>query len=368
MIFQKLHKNLTRWYIVNKRNLPWRGTKNPYNIWLSEIILQQTRVNQGLPYYLDFLKKFPNLESLAKSSETEVLRQWQGLGYYSRARNIHKCAKLIISNHKGRFPESFDELLALPGVGPYTAAAIASFAFNKPEAAIDGNAIRVYTRLLGIKDDTSKAATIKKLKFQADELIDKKDPGSFNQAIMELGATVCTPRNPKCNTCPFASFCAANHEGNQEKLPVKAGKTKIRSRYFNYFLIRRGEMVALAKRSSNDIWKGLYDFYLLESTHLFDPESISDPFLQGIMGAPNEFDVISEDKKHILSHQVIYARFFEIILRNGIVYEPDGHEIADLNFYSKKEILDLPKPVLVTNFLDRYFKEKEQNKGFNERS
>ena len=251
----------------------------------------------------------------------------------------------------------------LPGIGPYTAAAISSFAFYQPEAAIDGNAIRVYTRLLGIKDDTSKTATLKKLKIRADELIDKKDPGSFNQAIMELGATVCTPRKPDCRSCPFSDFCSAYGEGNQENLPVKTGKTKIRERYFNYFMIRKGEEIALFKRSSNDIWKGLYDFYLLETSILVNPDTISDPFLQALMRPPNQFDLISENLKHVLSHQVIHAQFFEIALKGRIVNEPGGHESADLNFYSEKEILDLPKPVLIRNFLNKYFNDKEQNKG-----
>ena len=362
MISVNSYKSLLSWYSENARNLPWRDTQDPYKIWLSEVILQQTRVNQGLPYYLNFLKKFPSLESLASASENEVLRQWQGLGYYSRARNIHKCARIIHEELNDIFPNTYSTLLKLPGIGPYTAAAIASIAFLEPVAAIDGNALRVYSRLFGINEDISKNSTLNDIRNLANDTISKRHPDSHNQAIMELGARVCVPRNPNCSVCPLSIGCYALLKGVQGQLPVNNKKTKTRKRYFNYFILRRGSTIAMFERSNNDVWKGLYDFYLLEADRLFEPEQINDPFISETLTNGGKIDVLSDENKHILSHQVIYARFFEIIIPENLVNE-DLHESLELNFYSKKEILDLPKPVLVNNFLNYYFDNKEKHTG-----
>lgn len=355
-------KSLLSWYHENARDLPWRNIRDPYKIWLSEIILQQTRVNQGLPYYLNFLKKFPSLESLALAPENEVLRQWQGLGYYSRARNVHKCAKVVHEEFNGIFPNSYDALLKLPGIGPYTAAAIAAFAFLEPVAAVDGNAIRVFSRFFGISEDTSKNSTVNNIRNLANESISRKHPDIYNQAIMELGATVCLPRNPICSDCPLASGCYALLKGVQDQLPAKNNKIKSRQRHFNYIVLRKGETFAMFERNHKDIWNGLYDFYLLESDRLLEPEDITDPFISDTLSEGGKIDMIRDEKKHILSHQVIYARFFEVSIPENVLKE-DRYESPKLNFYSKKEILDLPKPVLVNNFLNYYFDNKDKHSG-----
>ena len=344
----------------NARELPWRNIRDPYKIWLSEIILQQTRVKQGLPYYLNFLKKFPTLVSLASASESDVLRQWQGLGYYSRARNIHKCAKFVHRNLKGKFPDSYYGLIKLPGIGPYTAAAIASFAFGQPVAAIDGNALRVYSRLFGIFDDISKTSTVKTIRDEADKIISKDIPDLYNQAIMELGATICQPLNQACDICPLSPVCYASIHGEQNNLPIKNNKITVRNRYFNYFLLRQNEGIAMFERKQNDIWKGLYDFYLIESETLMEPDEISDPFISDALLFGSTIDILSTKIKYVLSHQIIFARLFEVRVPDNILKE-ELPESPSLNFYSKKEILDLPKPVLVNNFLNHYFTREEKD-------
>lgn len=346
--------SLITWYKSNARDLPWRNTRDPYKIWLSEIILQQTRVNQGLPYYLNFIKNYPTIKSLAKAQENDVLRLWQGLGYYSRARNIHKCAQVVQHDYSGVFPATFDDLLKLPGIGPYTAAAIASFAFQAPIPAIDGNALRVFTRLFGLYKDISKTATIEEVRKLASDIIPKEAPDWFNQAIMELGATICKPLNPDCDNCPLSSGCYAFDKKEQKRLPVKNVKQKIRTRFFNYFIFRKDDEIAMFERTGNDIWKGLYDFYMIEDRVLLEPTEISDPHISQIIFSGAQIDILAPQIRHILSHQVIFARFFEILLPGHTVRE-DAIESFPLNFYSKKEVLDLPKPVLVNNFLKDYF-------------
>ena len=359
MHLSNLAKNLIKWYRLNARDLPWRHSRDPYKIWLSEIILQQTRVNQGLPYYLNFSKNFPTLNSLAEAPEEHILRSWQGLGYYSRARNLQKCAKLIVNDLDGKFPENYEELKQLPGIGPYTAAAIASIAFKKPVAAIDGNALRVFTRLWGIAEDISKNGTINLIRDKANHLIPEDSPADFNQGVMELGATICLPKSPKCNICPLVDDCHAFKNKEQDLLPVKRSKVKIRNRYFNYFIIRKGESIALFLRTGKDIWKGLYDFYLVESEALFDPAEITNPFITDYLNHGAQIDIHGPDVKHILSHQVIYCRFFEVELNEKMLMEPNP-ESPVLNFYSQKEVLDLPKPVLVNNFLNYYYSNDQE--------
>lgn len=323
---------------------------------MSEIILQQTRVNQGLPYYLNFLKNYPNLNSLAGASENEVLRLWQGLGYYSRARNLLKCAKVIKNDLGGKFPDSYNSLLTLPGIGPYTAAAIASFSFDKSVATVDGNVVRVFSRLFAISEDVRSASTMNKIRTLANEMIPKSDPGTFNQAIMELGAMVCVPRNPTCSLCPLQNSCIAKKEEIVGVIPYKSKVKNPRDRFFNYLIFRNGDKVALARRNKSDIWYGLYEFFLDEADKLKEPHELNGPYFPKMEQNGAVAEVIQEYCLHKLSHQRIHARFFEIYIENGLrAFEINEGENWDMQFYSEQEILALPKPVLIDNFLKIYF-------------
>ena len=263
---------LVNWYNSNKRPLPWRETKDPYKIWLSEIILQQTRVSQGLPYYLKFMTEFPTIHDLAKANEQKVLSLWQGLGYYSRARNLHQCAIYISDKLGGKFPSSYLELLKLPGIGPYTAAAIASIAFGEAVPVVDGNVYRVLSRLFGIEADIGQSKNREIFYEHALQLIQNQDPDTFNQAMMEFGAMHCMPRNPLCEECFVSSECYANLHGKQESFPIKSKKIKVRKRYFNYIVFFFEDGLLMRERSEGDIWQGLNDFYCIESGQLFDEE------------------------------------------------------------------------------------------------
>ena len=257
---QSFAKLLINWYNNHQRDLPWRNTSAPYKIWLSEIILQQTRVNQGLPYYNKFINEYPSVHDLANAPEDEVMRLWQGLGYYSRARNLHECAKSIVNQYDGEFPSTYNELLKLKGVGKYTAAAIASFAFNQAVPVVDGNVFRVLARYFCVTDDIAQPKTFTKFFNIAKELIPEEQAASFNQAIMELGATICTPKKPACENCPLAQDCEARIHHKQSELPVKKKKIKIKHRYLYYLIWQEGGKLAMKKRGESDIWQGLFDF------------------------------------------------------------------------------------------------------------
>ena len=310
----KIRRILADWYAVNKRELPWRQTKDPYKIWISEIILQQTRVNQGLDYYIRFIKRFPDVKSLAESDEQEVLKYWQGLGYYSRARNLHKAAKIIQNHFNGTFPNNYKEIISLPGIGEYTAAAISSFAFNLPFAAVDGNIFRVLSRLTG--DDTPIDTSSGKKLFTetAQNLLDKSEPGMHNQAIMEFGALQCTPSSPNCTSCPLQIFCVAYKQKTTALLPVKKGKTKVTTRYFNYLFIKNDKFTYLQKRTGKDIWMNLYEFPLIETDKSIDFEGLlkHESFVTLFDGVKIRIENKIIYKKHILSHQIIYAVFYTI--------------------------------------------------------
>ncbi len=342
---------MIRWYNQNKRDLPWRKNRDPYEIWLAEVILQQTRVDQGLPYFFHFKEKYPTVNHLAKAPIDDVLRCWQGLGYYSRARNLHKCAKTIVDKYNGKFPSEREDLIRLPGIGPYTSAAIASFSFGKKEAVVDGNVIRVVTRLYGIEDDISEKKTLNQIKIIVDDLIPKSIPGLFNQAIMEFGALHCTPKKPSCHICGFLGICEAQIKGKQEKLPYKSRKTKKRIRYFNYFLIKINDKYLLRKREERDIWNGLFEFFLIETkTDMsFDQLQLPDKMIL----YPQEWKILEESKtyKHLLSHQTIMCRFYKIHMSKE--FEFDSKEWEEYKLYSKEEIDSLPKSILI----DRYFGE-----------
>lgn len=351
MINKQFTSNIIAWYNSNKRELPWRKTKDPYFIWISEIILQQTRVAQGLPYYEKFIRAFPTVEILANSSEQKVLSLWQGLGYYSRARNMHACAQTIVNSYQSKFPNSFDQLLTLPGIGPYTAAAIASLAFNKPIPVVDGNVYRVLARVFNIENNIADAKSFKLFFKLSEELIDSKNPGDYNQAVMELGATVCVPQNPLCLKCPLEGICLAKSMMKQKVLPVKIKKVKNRKRYFTYLVVEMDGNLAFVQRQGKGIWKGLFEFYLIETTDETSPDLLENDFLKTLM---EQGAIVQQElsmPKHILSHQTIFANFLHIKAKpndklNNILNE------NQLVLYSKTEIESLPKPVLISKYLN----------------
>jgi A/G-specific adenine glycosylase len=339
---------LLAWYDTNKRDLPWRDTKDPYKIWLSEIILQQTRVNQGMSYYLKFVEKYPTVSKLAAASEHEVLKLWQGLGYYSRARNMHAAAKYIQKHYKGKFPKDYELIRALKGVGDYTAAAIASFAYNLPYPVVDGNVIRVYSRFTGIWDPVDSPKGKQKIKQAAELLLYKPEAGKFNQAIMEFGAICCTPKNPKCSECPFSDACSALARNMVDELPKKEGKTKVRNRFLNYLVIQHKDSILLHKRTGKDIWKGLHDFPCIETdkaTLAYD--IIGSDEWEGIFGKIKpHVKGISEDYTHILSHQKLNARFISVSINKPISKLP-----ADCKWVKKSKLGDYAVPRLIERYI-----------------
>lgn len=327
--------SITHWYRQNKRTLPWRSTSNPYFIWLSEIILQQTRVEQGMEYYLKFIQNYPDVHALANAPEMEVLNDWQGLGYYSRARNLHYSAKLIVDQFNGEFPKTFEEILQLKGVGKYTAAAIASFAYNEKRAVVDGNVYRLLSRVFDIETpiDIRKG----ELFFQelADTLIPDKNPGEHNQAMMEMGATICTP-SPNCTACPIDHLCLAKERGTISIRPVKSKRIKVRNRYFIYHIYDNGKSIVVEKRTEKDIWQHLYQFPLkevdnleqLENTHTYSKAS--------------HFSSIIT---HLLSHQKIHVRFIHF---NSLPskFEEKWEKI------DREQLQDYPLPRLIDRYLE----------------
>lgn len=303
---------LQPWYAAHHRDLPWRRSKDPYRVWLSEVILQQTRVDQGTAYWERFVKRWPNVKALAKASEADVLKEWQGLGYYSRARNLRSAAQQVVDRFAGRFPGTHAELRTLKGVGDYTAAAIASICFGRPEAVVDGNVYRVLARAFGI--GTPIDSTIGKRQFQelANALIDPERPGDHNQAVMELGATVCTPKQPQCGKCPLARNCVARREERITVLPVKTKKTSVRTRHFNYLVIRTPKGLLMRQRGEKDIWQGLWELPMVETG-----VQATTTLLRKAMAGPSAGAQVKEFKKthgpveHVLSHQRIVAVFWE---------------------------------------------------------
>jgi A/G-specific adenine glycosylase len=340
-------KKIIDWYEENKRSLPWRLTRDPYKVWLSEIILQQTRIAQGLPYYLSFEKNFPDVKSLARAPQDKVLRLWQGLGYYSRARNLHACAKKIVTDYNGQFPTSYNELKELPGVGSYTAAAIASISFHEPVAVVDGNVFRVLARVFGIDINIASNEGKKYFFAKANELIPFNQPDVFNQAIMEFGALQCTPQNPKCESCPFNRICIANQRNLQKLLPVKSPKQKVKKRYFTYLVINHDGKFLMRKRKAGDIWNGLYDFYLIESKRQQKPTDIikSRKELAKLI-----VEAVSDNYKHVLSHQQLNTRFVSCSIKT-LKSIQSILKTDELKLYSKKQIEKLPKPILINRFL-----------------
>ncbi|MDG1731147.1 MAG: A/G-specific adenine glycosylase [Algibacter sp.] len=344
MIFSK---TLTHWYSNNKRKLPWRQTKNPYYIWLSEIILQQTQVKQGLPYYDAFVGKFPTVFDLAEADESDVLKLWQGLGYYSRARNLHASAKYIATELNGRFPNNYKDLLKLKGVGDYTASAIASICFDEVTAVVDGNVYRVLSRYFGIYTAINSSKGAKEFKALAQELIDKKDPAEFNQAIMEFGATQCKPKNPYCGICPFKDSCIAFNKNVIHELPVKTKSAKAKKKYFNFLVfISEDEKTILEKREGKGIWQNLYQFPLIETEKNISEKGFkslveNDDLLKDI---PFELSLYNKDPIiHKLSHQHLYTKFWVVNVEKLAV------EGASIN-----KVREFAVPILIGNFIESF--------------
>lgn len=340
-------KSLYHWYYINKRRLPWRETSDPYRIWISEIILQQTRVNQGKGYYERFMKRFPTLEELARSEKKDVLKIWQGLGYYNRAENIHHAAQQIVEKYQGRFPEEYNDILALKGIGEYTAAAIASIAFHKPYATIDGNINRVLARIFEIREPVHAASGKNIIREKAIELLDSAHPGMHNQALMELGALICLPGDPLCNKCPVTGICQAYKNQTFNQFPVKKSIRNPKNRFFYYFLFEDQDAIYLQKRVKKDIWKNLYEFPLIETQNRETPEKI-------MLMAKSKFMVnsyelqdahISRPVVHLLTHQKIHATFIHLVKK----------QITGINGscvrINKKDISKFAVPRLIEKYL-----------------
>lgn len=341
-------KNLILWYLQNGRTLPWRETRDPYKIWLSEILLQQTRVAQGLPYYLKFIETFPNVNELAKSSEEKVLKLWQGLGYYSRARNLHFTANYIVEQHQGIFPNNYADLLKLKGVGDYTASAIASICFDEAAAVVDGNVYRVLSRVFGIDTPINSTSGIKEFKQLAQALIDQDQPGTFNQAIMEFGARYCVPQNPVCEGCIFSEKCLALKMNKVKGLPVKINKTKVKQHYFNYIVpISLENTTVLEQRTGKGIWQNLYQFPLVESDSELNLSELLDNETYKIVSEKLKINNLtlynSKTILHKLSHKHLHTRFWIA-------------EVSSLKDKAIKlsEIQSLPVPILIGNFISEF--------------
>jgi len=340
------HKTIINWYQKNKRDLPWRKTTNPYYIWLSEIMLQQTRVEQGLPYYLKFTETYPTVVDLANAPEDEVLKLWQGLGYYSRARNLHATAKYVAFELNGVFPNTYTELIKLKGVGDYTASAIASICFDEPTPVVDGNVYRVLARYFGITTPINSTEGIKYFKKLAKELIDIKNPATYNQAIMEFGAKQCKPQSPDCRICPLNSSCIALQKQEIKNLPVKIKKGKIKKRYFNYLVFSNTKEILIQQRKSKGIWQNLYEFPLIETSEELTIDAIleNDVFKKIVIDKEYDISLYNENVIiHKLSHQHIYTKFWIVNTFNKL---KDGVPLS--------KVKDYAVPVLISNFINDY--------------
>ncbi len=338
------------WYNTHRRSLPWRNTSDAYIIWLSEIIMQQTRVEQGLPYFERFVENFPNVEQFAAASEDQILNLWQGLGYYSRARNMHHTARQVLSEHGGVFPTNYHELLKLKGIGEYTAAAISSFAANEPHAVVDGNVFRLLARYYGISEAINSSKGKALFTKVANESIDKLHAGLSNQALMEFGSLQCRPQNPYCDTCPLRVGCYAFEHKAQARLPVKQAKQPVRNRYFNYLLVKNNDRVLMHRRGAGDIWQHLYELPLIESSRpLNSSELEADPAFKALFGSEAFISLQQGPVKHLLSHQRLHACFFTVKGAREDHFADNGF------FYANTEALQqLAQPKLIFAFLKNF--------------
>ncbi|MEX1189773.1 MAG: A/G-specific adenine glycosylase [Bacteroidia bacterium] len=346
--FHPFSEIILQWYSQNKRVLPWRNNKNPYSVWLSEIILQQTRIEQGLSYYLKFLEAFPKVEDLANADEDLVMSLWQGLGYYSRARNLHAAAKMVVNDFKGNFPDSYDDLRKLPGVGPYTASAIASISFQLPHAVVDGNVYRLLSRYFNISTPIDSGAGVRQFFELANELIPHSKPGDFNQAMMDFGSLVCKPANPKCVNCPLNAGCLGLKSKQVDMLPIKRGKTKVSKRYFVYLILKDDNLNTLVrKRGPKDIWEGLFEFPLIElqTEEEFNHFQDSLDYQEFISHQKADLLKIHKPVKHVLSHRHLFVVFAELACR----------KVKSFSSYEPKKYENLSKigmPRVITRFLE----------------
>lgn len=337
-------QSLLNWYYEHKRDLPWRQTPTFYHVWISEIVLQQTQVKQGLDYYLQFINTFPDVESLAQATEDKVLKKWEGLGYYSRARNLHYAAKQIVE--LGDFPCSYKDWLKIKGVGPYTAAAITSIVAKEARAVVDGNVQRVLSRLLDYRTAVNSTTGIKEIQTFANQLLFADKPGDYNQAVMELGARVCTPKNPNCVECPIVEHCLAKKNRTVLVLPVKDKKIKVRSRFFNFYMITSSDNILLKKRSKGDVWEGLYQFPLLETASV---DALPDPVNSGFFGRKelNRLQMLWEGK-HLLSHQKLNIRCWHLKTKAKEM------SIDNYNWYPIKDLENLAMPRPLRKIIGEY--------------
>lgn len=348
-LLSKFPPLLLKWnWQKNTRKMPWKGEKNPYKIWLSEIILQQTRVEQGLGYYEKFVIHFPDINSLAKEKDQKVYKLWEGLGYYSRCKNLIETARFISSKRNGKFPETFEEIISLKGVGNYTASAIASFAYNLPFAVVDGNVFRVLSRVFGIKKPIDSTVGKKYFSQLASDLLDKKQPGIYNQALMDFGAVVCKPQSPDCANCPMKDICFAYNNDMIGLLPVKEKKTKIKPRWFNYLIIEYKGRIYIKKRTGNDIWKSLYEFVLIETTNKVSIKSIlTKAEKQGLIKKKAYIILsVSPTYTQLLSHQKIIGQFIKLKTRTPVT-------LSGLKQVSKKLLTRYPFPKLLHTYFEK---------------
>lgn len=339
-------KVLKKWHLVeNHRKMPWKGIKDPYKIWLSEVILQQTRVEQGLAYYNRFIENYPDVHALAKAADNQVFKLWEGLGYYSRCRNLIKAARTVSIDHAGIFPASKEGLLALSGIGNYTAAAIGSFAFGLPLAVVDGNVLRVLSRVFGISTPIDLPAGRKALEQLAEQLLDTKDPALYNQAIMDLGATVCKPRQPICVACPFQQKCKAFETGKISLLPVKSKKIKQRERFFYYLILESRGKQLIRQRKGKDIWQDLFEFILKETDEPVEEKELKSWSFWNLGPNKEKMEVVSvsDEMVHQLTHQKIRCRI--VHLRSGLLVKVEGYQWMDI-----PSIRQLAFPRLITRY------------------
>ena len=340
-------RRLLAWYEENGRRLPWRETRDPYAIWVSEIILQQTRVAQGLDYFHRFMRLFPDFHALAAAPEDEVMKAWQGLGYYSRARNLHAAAKVM--DAAGAFPSTYEGVLALPGVGEYTAAAICAFAYDMPCAVVDGNVYRVLSRYLAIDTPIDTTAGKRLIAGMARQLMVASRPADYNQAIMDFGAIQCTPASPHCEDCPLAGSCGALAEGMVDALPVKSRRTKVVPRYFTYIYVRMGAHTYINKRTGSDIWRNLYEFPLIETDEPLSFEALlSHPQFAAWTAGREDITVrqVQHDVKHVLSHRVIHANFYEVVVPEGQPLRMDTFQCVKI-----EDLQNFPVSRLMNQFI-----------------
>ncbi|NEU09021.1 A/G-specific adenine glycosylase [Flavihumibacter sp. R14] len=343
-------QEIIAWYLINKRDLPWRETSDPYIIWLSEIIMQQTRVEQGTPYFHKFAEKYPTVTDFARASEDEILKNWQGLGYYSRGRNMHHTARMVMEEHAGYFPKKYDELLKLKGIGDYTAAAISSFSSNEPKAVVDGNVFRLLSRFFGIDSPINSTAGKKAFTTLANQVMDVENAGTYNQAAMEFGSLQCRPVRPDCSICPLRQGCEAYQSDRVRLLPVKLKPAKLRNRYFYFIAAVKGDRILMQKRGPKDIWQNLYQLPLFETeSTVAAHEILNDPRFRELFGTEAIIKSISPPVKQSLSHQRLHSQFIEIRRFQDPMIETDEYLFANCT-----DLQSLAQPKLIFEFLEKF--------------